>query len=129
MKQLLKDQGLWCEGAYVGGVWIASSPYGCYTLRNPADDNALVDLPRFKEAETAAAVEVAHEAFLSWRKTETDSFFGFCTSSRPRRFVSKPRLISSSTRALPPRVPRKWLRVPVSPNGHCSSTFQARRSC
>jgi succinate-semialdehyde dehydrogenase / glutarate-semialdehyde dehydrogenase len=69
MKQLLKDQGLWCEGAYVGGVWIASSPYGCYTLRNPADDNALVDLPRFKEAETAAAVEVAHEAFLSWRKT------------------------------------------------------------
>jgi succinate-semialdehyde dehydrogenase / glutarate-semialdehyde dehydrogenase len=69
MKQLLKDQGLWCEGAYVGGVWIASSPHGCYTLRNPADNNALVDLPRFKEAETAAAVEVAHEAFLSWRKT------------------------------------------------------------
>ena len=69
MKSLLKDQGLWREGAYVGGVWIVSSPHGCYTLRNPADDNALVDLPRFKEAETAAAVEVAHEAFLSWRKT------------------------------------------------------------
>jgi succinate-semialdehyde dehydrogenase/glutarate-semialdehyde dehydrogenase len=69
MKELLKDQELWREGAYVGGAWIASSPHGSYTLRNPANDDALVDLPRFKEAETAAAVEVAHQAFLEWRQT------------------------------------------------------------
>ena len=38
---------------------------------------------------------------------------------------SKPRSISSSRRTLPPRLPKKWPRMPVSPKGHCSSTFQA----
>ncbi|MDP9901116.1 NAD-dependent succinate-semialdehyde dehydrogenase [Variovorax ginsengisoli] len=67
-RDLLKDPGLFRAAAQVGGEWIASTPHGCYTLRNPADDSALVELPRFKEAETDAAIEVAHAAFLSWRK-------------------------------------------------------------
>jgi succinate-semialdehyde dehydrogenase / glutarate-semialdehyde dehydrogenase len=69
MKQLLKDQGLWRQGAYVGGQWIAATSHGTYTLRNPAAQTLLAELPRFKEAETAHAIEVAHQAFLSWRRT------------------------------------------------------------
>lgn len=69
MKHLLQDTELFRTAAFVGGEWIASTPHGTYTLRNPADHRALADLPRFKEAETANAIEVAHKAFLSWRQT------------------------------------------------------------
>jgi delta 1-pyrroline-5-carboxylate dehydrogenase len=69
MHHLLKDPSLFRAAAYVGGKWIEQTPHGMYTLRNPANDAVLVDLPRFKEAETTLAVEVAHEGFLSWRKT------------------------------------------------------------
>ena len=69
MRDLLKDPNLWRTGAYVGGAWIAATAHGHYTLRNPASDEPLVDLPRCKEAETANAIEVAHRAFLSWRQT------------------------------------------------------------
>jgi succinate-semialdehyde dehydrogenase/glutarate-semialdehyde dehydrogenase len=69
MRHLLKDKALWRDGAYVNGGWITSSPHGSYTLRNPATDETLVDLPRFKEAETRSAIEAAHVAFLSWRRT------------------------------------------------------------
>jgi succinate-semialdehyde dehydrogenase/glutarate-semialdehyde dehydrogenase len=65
----LKDKALGRDGAYVNGEWINTSPHGSYTLRNPATDETLVDLPRFKEAETHAAIEAAHVAFLSWRRT------------------------------------------------------------
>jgi succinate-semialdehyde dehydrogenase/glutarate-semialdehyde dehydrogenase len=69
MRNLLRDINLWRAGAYVGGEWIAATAHGSYALRNPASDEALIDLPRFKEAETANAIEVAHRAFLSWRQT------------------------------------------------------------
>lgn len=69
MRHLLKDPELFRSAAFVGGEWISSTPHGRYTLRNPADDVPLVDLPRFKEEETAHAIEVAHQAFLSWRQT------------------------------------------------------------
>lgn len=69
MQHLLKDSGLWRNAAYVGGRWVDATPHGQYSLKNPATGETLVDLPRFKEAETAHAVEVAHQAFLSWRQT------------------------------------------------------------
>jgi succinate-semialdehyde dehydrogenase/glutarate-semialdehyde dehydrogenase len=69
MKELLKDPELFRTAAFVGGEWIADTPHGTYTLRNPADNGVLADLPRFKEAETANAIEVAHNAFLAWRQT------------------------------------------------------------
>ena len=69
MRSLLKDPELLRNAAFVGGEWIGATPHGRYTLRNPADGAALVDLPRFKEAETSMAIEVAHDAFQSWRRT------------------------------------------------------------
>jgi succinate-semialdehyde dehydrogenase/glutarate-semialdehyde dehydrogenase len=69
MRHLLEDPTLFCAAAHVGGEWIGATPHGTYTLRNPADNAVLAELPRFKEAETDNAIEVAHKAFLSWRKT------------------------------------------------------------
>lgn len=69
MHQLLEDPTLFRAAAHVGGEWIGATPHGTYTLRNPADNAVLAELPRFKEAETGHAIEVAHKAFLSWRRT------------------------------------------------------------
>jgi succinate-semialdehyde dehydrogenase / glutarate-semialdehyde dehydrogenase len=69
MRHLLKDPSLRREGAYVAGEWVMTTAHGSYTLRNPADNQPLIDLPRFKEAETVGAIEAAHEAFLAWRQT------------------------------------------------------------
>ena len=69
MRDLLEDPELFRSAAHVGGEWIGATPHGTYTLRNPADGAVLAELPRFREAETANAIEVAHTAFLSWRKT------------------------------------------------------------
>ena len=69
MRHLLKDPELWRTGAFVGGEWIYATPHGTYALSNPANNEVLVDLPRFQEAETANAIDTAHQAFLRWRKT------------------------------------------------------------
>jgi succinate-semialdehyde dehydrogenase / glutarate-semialdehyde dehydrogenase len=69
MRHLLKDPGLFRAAAFVGGAWIDATPHGRYALSNPADGAVLAELPRFQAAETAHAVEVAHEAFLAWRRT------------------------------------------------------------
>ena len=67
--EILTDKSLWRCGAYIDGQWVAETPHGSYTLRNPATGEALIDLPRCKEAETDRAIEAAHRAFLDWRKT------------------------------------------------------------
>ncbi|MET3915906.1 succinate-semialdehyde dehydrogenase/glutarate-semialdehyde dehydrogenase [Variovorax sp. OAS795] len=69
MKNLLKDPELFRAAAFVDGEWIDATPHGKYTLHNPATDEPLVELPRFRQDETAQAIEVAHRAFLGWRKT------------------------------------------------------------
>ncbi|NML47105.1 NAD-dependent succinate-semialdehyde dehydrogenase [Ramlibacter sp. G-1-2-2] len=69
MLKQLKDPTLLRPAAFVGGEWIHATSHGTYALRNPADDSVLAELPRLREAETAHAVEVAHQAFLGWRKT------------------------------------------------------------
>ncbi|RJG10722.1 NAD-dependent succinate-semialdehyde dehydrogenase [Massilia cavernae] len=69
MKNLLKDQALWREGALINGQWLNKTPHGGYALRNPATGEVLLELPRCKEAETAEAIEAANIAFRTWRKT------------------------------------------------------------
>nr|WP_283254188.1 NAD-dependent succinate-semialdehyde dehydrogenase [Ramlibacter paludis] len=66
--KLLNDPSLLRSAAFVGGEWIATTAYGSYGLRNPADGSLLAELPRLQQAETTHAIEVAHAAFLQWRK-------------------------------------------------------------
>ncbi|HEY8356173.1 MAG TPA: aldehyde dehydrogenase family protein, partial [Ramlibacter sp.] len=69
MRELLNDPTLLRTAAFVGGEWVDATPHGSYELRNPADGALLARLPRLQAAEMAHAVEVAHAAFLAWRKT------------------------------------------------------------
>jgi len=69
MKQLLNDSGLWREAALIDGQWLGETPHGRYDLRNPANGELLVSLPRCKEVETGRAIEAAARAQASWRKT------------------------------------------------------------
>ena len=69
MKNLLKDPSLWKEAALINGRWVSETQSGSYELRNPANNELLVKLPRCKEAETNEAIETADVAFRSWRQT------------------------------------------------------------
>ena len=69
MKSLLKDSGLWRDGAFVGGRWLHHTPHGCYTLRNPANGEVLAELPRCQEVEVREAIASAQAAFVAWRRT------------------------------------------------------------
>lgn len=69
MKQRLNDSGLWREAALIEGRWVVETAHGSYELRNPANGELLVRLPRCKEAETEQAIEAAGRAFAQWRKT------------------------------------------------------------
>ena len=69
MKTLLKDPSLWKEAALVNGRWLSETPHGHYELRNPANNELLVKLPRCQEAETTEAIVTADAAFHTWRKT------------------------------------------------------------
>jgi succinate-semialdehyde dehydrogenase/glutarate-semialdehyde dehydrogenase len=73
MMNLLKDKTLWCEGAYIDGQWVTSTPHGFYPLKNPATGQILIELPRCQEAETTVAVESADRAFRDWRQTTAKS--------------------------------------------------------
>ncbi|WP_340053286.1 NAD-dependent succinate-semialdehyde dehydrogenase [Pseudomonas sp. JAI120] len=68
MKHLLKDPTLWRDGAYIAGEWLAETPHGHYTLRNPVDQTVLAELPRCRETEVRHAIDAAHEAFGPWRR-------------------------------------------------------------
>jgi succinate-semialdehyde dehydrogenase / glutarate-semialdehyde dehydrogenase len=65
---MLKDQKLWCTGAYINGQWVTQTPHGSYDLKNPATGEVLVSLPRCQQAEVDHAIETADQAFHSWRK-------------------------------------------------------------
>ncbi|WP_250502118.1 NAD-dependent succinate-semialdehyde dehydrogenase [Caballeronia sp. AZ7_KS35] len=68
MKQLLKDGNLWREAALIDGRWLSETAHGSYELRNPANGDVLVQLPRCKEPETIQAIEAADRAGMQWRK-------------------------------------------------------------
>lgn len=68
-KNLLKDQGLWREGALINGQWVTETAHGTYDLRNPANGELLAKLPRCKEEEVVRAIEGADAAFRKWRNT------------------------------------------------------------
>ena len=72
MKHLLKDAALWRESVFIAGEWVGETPHGRYALRNPVDQSVLVELPRCREPEVRRAIDAAHEAFSSWRRTTDD---------------------------------------------------------
>jgi succinate-semialdehyde dehydrogenase / glutarate-semialdehyde dehydrogenase len=56
------------EKAFVAGQWIAADDGKTFAVRNPADGSQLGAVPRLGRAETARAIEAAHQALKSWRQ-------------------------------------------------------------
>jgi malonate-semialdehyde dehydrogenase (acetylating)/methylmalonate-semialdehyde dehydrogenase len=53
---------------YIGGQWVASQATEQFPVHNPATAEALGATPLSTPAETAKAVEAAHEAYRGWRR-------------------------------------------------------------
>jgi succinate-semialdehyde dehydrogenase/glutarate-semialdehyde dehydrogenase len=59
----LKDPSLLKDQCYVAGAWTGTPDL---PVTNPATGALIVKVPRFGTAETAQAIDAAHEAFASW---------------------------------------------------------------
>lgn len=64
----LDDMRLFREQAYINGKWRAADDGGVIDVTNPADEAVLGTIPHMGQAETASAIETAHEALASWRR-------------------------------------------------------------
>ena len=57
------------EACFFGGEWTGADGGGTIDVTNPASGQVIGRVPRCGRAETARAIEAAHEAFLALRKT------------------------------------------------------------
>ncbi|WP_432696715.1 NAD-dependent succinate-semialdehyde dehydrogenase [Marinobacterium sp. YM272] len=55
--------------AYVDGQWVSAASGKTLAVLNPANGEHLADVPDMSAGEASAAVEAAHRAFASWKKT------------------------------------------------------------
>ncbi|MBI1238741.1 MAG: succinate-semialdehyde dehydrogenase [Alphaproteobacteria bacterium] len=63
----LKDASLLKEDCYVNGAWVGAASGARFAVTNPATGETLANVPDMVEAETAAAIAAAEEAFPAWR--------------------------------------------------------------
>ncbi|KWU44772.1 succinic semialdehyde dehydrogenase [Rhodotorula sp. JG-1b] len=66
----LANPSLWVDkGGYINGKWTAGSNDGTFEVINPGTGKALGTLPEMTVQDTKEAINHAHEALKSWRKT------------------------------------------------------------
>ncbi|MEL6268005.1 MAG: aldehyde dehydrogenase family protein, partial [Pseudomonadota bacterium] len=65
----LREQSLVRTSAYLGGTWVAASDGATFAVTDPADHMALGHVARPNAAQSAAAVDVADDAFRRWSST------------------------------------------------------------
>ncbi|GAA5993666.1 hypothetical protein JCM10908_000670, partial [Rhodotorula pacifica] len=66
----LSNPSLWVEkGGYVNGKWTVGSNDGTFEVINPGTGKVLGTLPEMTVRDTKEAINHAHEALKSWRKT------------------------------------------------------------
>ncbi|MBB4858662.1 succinate-semialdehyde dehydrogenase/glutarate-semialdehyde dehydrogenase [Novosphingobium chloroacetimidivorans] len=63
----LQDKSLFRTAAFVDGEWVTQGSEGARTLRNPANGEALGEIPSLGAEQTRAAIEAAHRAGVEWR--------------------------------------------------------------
>jgi aspartate-semialdehyde dehydrogenase len=66
--ELLDDTGLFREQAWIDGTWCDADGGEVIEVTDPADGSVIGTIPRMGPAETARAVEVAHDALATWRR-------------------------------------------------------------
>lgn len=66
----LANPSLWVDkGGYINGKWTAGSNDGTFEVINPGTGKVLGTLPEMTVQDTKEAINHAHEALKSWRKT------------------------------------------------------------
>ena len=58
---------------YIAGRWQTAASEAVFEVLNPADQSLITQVPDSNAADAAAAVDAAHEAFLTWRHTAARS--------------------------------------------------------
>ena len=66
---MLSDTDLLKPANFIGGDWVPPTDGNAISVDNPADGSVVGEVPKFGRAETAQAIDAAHEAFQSWRHT------------------------------------------------------------
>ena len=64
----LKDPDLFRQSNYIGGEWVQAESGKTITVRNPATNEVVGEVPAISAAETRRAIEAAHAAQPAWRK-------------------------------------------------------------
>lgn len=65
----LKNPSLFKTQAYINGQWQNASSGKTFSVTNPFNNSVLAEVPDMEGDETRQAVDAAHEAFKSWKKT------------------------------------------------------------
>lgn len=65
----LQQPGLLREQAYIAGAWRGADDGAVLDVTNPSTGELIARVPNMGAAEARAAIEAAHTAFATWRKT------------------------------------------------------------
>ena len=57
------------DKAYIGGEWVAAKSGATFAVVNPATGETIVNVADTGAVDTAVAIDKAHEAFKTWKKT------------------------------------------------------------
>ncbi len=72
----MKDSRFFREQCFIGGTWVGGGPG--IDVNNPATGTIIGSVPKFGRAETAQAINAAHDAFLLWRDTTAEERADLC---------------------------------------------------
>ncbi len=65
----LSNEALLKQQAWIGGQWVDGESSNTFAVTNPATGAVIANVADCGEQRAREAIEVAHETFLSWRKT------------------------------------------------------------
>ena len=68
MKEQLSDPGLLQTQAFINGLWVDANDGAMLDITNPATGEVIASVAKVGATETAAAVQAASEAMISWRE-------------------------------------------------------------
>jgi succinate-semialdehyde dehydrogenase / glutarate-semialdehyde dehydrogenase len=69
MKHFLSNTKLFKTQAFINGVWLDADSGKTMSVTNPFDNALITNVPDMGQVETKRAIEAAHQAFSSWKKT------------------------------------------------------------
>ena len=67
--QRVLQSPLFLNKGLIGGEWCAAKSGASFPVLNPANQEVIGHVPDMDQEDTKVAIESAHSAFLTWRKT------------------------------------------------------------